>query len=153
MSEKVLRDAVLCQIGLIVENVEETAGKWAELFGLDAPEIILTDGLERAHTTYRGKPSGAQAKLAFFQMGPISVELIEPVGGGPSTWREFLEKNGPGLHHIGLKVKNTDEIASQLSKKGIHILQQGDYTGGRYTYLDSGPLLGTVLELLEFFED
>jgi methylmalonyl-CoA/ethylmalonyl-CoA epimerase len=150
MSEEGLQDAVLCQIGLIVENIEETAGRWAELFGLNAPVITLTDKLELSHTTYRGRPSEARAKLAFFQFGPISVELIEPVGG-PSTWREFLEQNGPGLHHIGLKVKNTEEIASLLSGKGIDVLQQGDFTGGRYTYLDSGPVLGTMLELLEFF--
>jgi len=149
MSEEGLQDAVLCQIGLIVENIEETAGKWAELFGLNTPEITLTGGLELAHTSYRGRPSEAQAKLAFFQIGPISVELIEPVGG-PSTWREFLEQKGPGLHHIGLKVKNTERIASLLSNKGIGILQRGDFIGGRYTYLDSGPVLGTILELLEF---
>ncbi len=150
MSEEGLQDAELCQIGLIVEDIEETAKKWAELFGQNMPEITLTDGLELAHTSYRGRPTEAQAKLAFFQIGPISVELIEPIGG-PSTWREFLEKSGPGLHHIGLKVENTEKTATLLSKKGIHILQQGDFTGGKYTYLDSGPVLGTVLELLEFF--
>jgi hypothetical protein len=144
------QDITLCQIGLVVRNVEQTAGKWADVFGLDKPEIILTDAQELAHTNYRGKPTDARAKLAFFQFGPISVEFIEPVGG-PSTWQEFLDNNGPGLHHIGLTVKNGEKFTSKLNSNRIEISQQGDFTGGRYTYFDSGPALGAILELLEFF--
>jgi catechol 2,3-dioxygenase-like lactoylglutathione lyase family enzyme len=151
MSKEDSQDIELCQISLVVRDIEETAGKWAEVFGLKAPEITLTDGPELAHTSYKGKPTDARAKLAFFQFGPISVELIEPVGG-PSTWQEFLDKNGPGLHHIGLTSKNAEKMTSKLENMGIDILQQGDFTGGRYTYFDSGPALGAILELLEFFK-
>ncbi len=152
MSEEDLRDVELCQISFVVRDIEETAGKWAEVFGLEVPAITLTDGPEVAHTSYRGRPTEARAKLAFFQFGPISVELIEPLGG-PSIWQEFLEQNGPGFHHIGLTAKNTEKMVSRLSSKGIDMLQQGDFDGGRYTYFDSGPVLGTMLELLEFFGD
>jgi 4-hydroxyphenylpyruvate dioxygenase-like putative hemolysin len=84
-------------------------------------------------------------------MGQLSLELIEPVGG-PSTWREFLDQKGEGVHHMAFVVQDTDEAVSFLEEAGIEVIQQGDYTGGRYTYLDSVSLLGVVLELLENFD-
>jgi 4-hydroxyphenylpyruvate dioxygenase-like putative hemolysin len=84
-------------------------------------------------------------------MGQVSLELIEPIGG-PSTWREFLDQRGEGVHHIAFVVRDTDEVVELLEGKGVGVIQQGDYTGGRYTYVDSAPTLGVILELLENFE-
>jgi hypothetical protein len=41
------------------------------------------------------------------------------------------------------------EKVAYLEAKGIPLLQRGDYTGGRYAYLDGTTRLGAVLELLE----
>ena len=38
---------------------------------------------------------------------------------------------------------------SSLEEKEIPAVQRGDYTGGRYAYVDSAPALGVILELLE----
>ena len=77
-----------------------------------------------------------------------SLELIEPIGG-PSTWQEFLDERGEGVHHIAFFVEDTDQVVALLEGNGIAVVQQGDYTGGRYTYVDSAPALGVILELLE----
>jgi archaellum component FlaG (FlaF/FlaG flagellin family) len=84
-------------------------------------------------------------------MGQVSLELIEPIGG-PSTWREFLDEKGEGVHHIAFFVKDTGEAVRFLDGVDISVVQQGDYTGGRYTYMDSASALGVALELLENFE-
>jgi hypothetical protein len=42
---------------------------------------------------FRGSPSQGRAKLAFFNLNNIVLEIIEPIGG-LSTWSEFLEKHG-----------------------------------------------------------
>jgi methylmalonyl-CoA/ethylmalonyl-CoA epimerase len=76
--------------------------------------------------------------------------LIEPVGG-PSTWQEFLDENGEGVHHIAFRIKGTEQVIAFLAEKGIDVTQQGRYTGGMYTYINSAPVLGTILELLEDF--
>ncbi len=139
------------QVGIIVSDIEKTLAGYVEVFGLEkCPEITLTDGPEKAHTNYRGKTTGAVAKLAFIHMGQVDIELIEPVGG-PSTWKEFLDEHGEGVHHIAFFVKGTDKVVAYLEGKGIPKVQQGDYTGGMYTYLDSAAKLGVILELLENF--
>ena len=139
---------VICQVGLIVRDIEKSARAYADLFGVEVPNWSLTDPEEKAHTRYRGQPTQGQAKLAFFQLGSVSLELIQPVGG-PSTWQEFLDTHGEGIHHIAFQIKGMDEQIAILEKKGMPLVQRGDYTGGCYSYIDGTPQLGVILELLE----
>jgi methylmalonyl-CoA/ethylmalonyl-CoA epimerase len=139
---------VVVQIAVVVKDIEKSAKAYADVLGVPVPKWELTDSVEKAHTLYLGRPSKAQAKLAFIEMGNIVIELIEPVGG-PSTWREFLETKGEGLHHIAFEVKDMDKRIAELKAKGVPLIQTGDYTGGRYAYLDGTARLALVLELLE----
>lgn len=142
---------IVVQVGIIVKDIQKTLDHYVDVFQLEKrPDVQVTDGLEKAHTVYRGEPSGAVARLAFIHMGQVDIELIEPVGS-PSTWKEFLDTHGEGVHHLAFFVKGTDQVVAYLEGKGIPKVQQGDYTGGRYTYLDSSAKLGVMLELLENF--
>jgi methylmalonyl-CoA epimerase len=139
---------VICQIGLVVRDIEQTAKAYANIFGMDMPPIRITDTEEITHIKFRGAPTQARAKLAFFQMGSVSLELIEPVGEH-STWKEFLNEHGEGVHHIAFRIKGMDKVLEFLAEKDIPAIQRGDYTGGRYAYVDSASALGVILELLE----
>jgi catechol 2,3-dioxygenase-like lactoylglutathione lyase family enzyme len=152
MSTPVLKPEMLCQVGLIVRDVEATARKYAAAFGFAVPPIIQTPGFDNARTTLGGEPSEATARLAFFQTGQLVVELIEP-DEKPSVWREFLEKNGEGVHHIAFRVGDTKATEALLAEQGIKTLQQGLFVDGSglYTYVDSVPQLGVMIELLENF--
>lgn len=139
------------QVGIIVRDIEKKLDHYCAVFGLaERPKVSITGPVEEVHTVYRGESTPARAKLAFIQMGQVSIELIEPVGG-PSTWQEFLDKNGEGAHHIAFHIKGTPQVVSFLNQQGIPTAQQGDYTGGMYTYMDSTSQLGVILELLENF--
>ncbi len=144
-----LQNAVLCQIGFVAKDADRIARKLSEITGLDASAPVITDDFEKARTHYRGKPSPAKAKLIFFNMGQVSIEIIEPIGG-PSTWREFLDKNGDGVHHIAFAVKDADRSAERLSAEGIPAVQSGVFEGGKYVYLEGEKELGVIFELLEF---
>lgn len=139
---------VVCQVGLVVRDIERVIAAYSRVFGVPRPACIVTDEPEMAHTHYRGQPTDARAKLAFFDMGQVTLELIEPIGG-PSTWQEFLDEHGEGVHHIAFTVQDTDRVVAFLEQNDIAVIQQGDYTGGRYTYVDSAADLGVILELLE----
>lgn len=140
------------QIGIVVKNIDRAARAYAGALGVPVPTWELTDPVEKAHTLYLGKPSPAQAKLAFIEMGNITLELIEPVGG-PSTWRDVLEAKGEGIHHIAFEVKDMEARLADLKAKGLALIQSGDYTGGRYAYVDGTAKLGIILELLENFPE
>ncbi len=148
MSETGLGTTTVVQVGIVVKDITTKARAWAEVFGLPVPEIIITDTVDKAHTRYHGATTDARAKLAFFDLGQVALELIEPIGA-PSTWRDQLEQHGESIHHIAFFIKGMPAAIAYLEGQGMTLLQTGDYTGGRYAYVDAVPQLGLVLELLE----
>jgi methylmalonyl-CoA/ethylmalonyl-CoA epimerase len=114
----------------------------------EKPQYSITDDVDKAQTQYRGKRSAARAKLAFFDMGSLQLELIEP-DDNPSTWRESLDKNGEGPHHIAFVIKGMKEKIAVLERNQMPLLQKGEHTGGRYAYIDASRDLKVIIELLE----
>ena len=53
----------IAQIAITVHDIEATAQKYADIFGLPVPNIITTSPGDGVNMTYRGQPSNAQAKL------------------------------------------------------------------------------------------
>ncbi|WP_027092517.1 VOC family protein [Cohnella thermotolerans] len=143
-----LGNPVITQIGLLVHDIEKTSQAYADFFGVEKPQWFWTDAADIAQTEYRGERSEARAKLAFFDMGSLQLELIEP-DDRPSTWRESLDKNGEGFHHIAFVVDGMKEKVALLENKGFPLLQKGEYTGGRYAYIDTFKDLKVLIELLE----
>jgi len=148
MNEQTLGTITITQMGIIVQDIEAKARAWSEVLGLPVPEIMITDTYERAQTEYNGKPSNARAKLAFFHLGQVDLELIEPVGK-PSTWQDQLDEHGDSLHHIAFEIKAMPEKVAYLEAKGLPLVQRGEYPGGRYAYINGNAQLGAILELLE----
>ncbi|MDD3612968.1 MAG: VOC family protein [Caldicoprobacterales bacterium] len=143
-----MQNNIMVQVGVVVRDIEKTARNFTKIFGVDMPHISLTDTRDKALTEYKGQPTEARAKLAFIDMGGMQLELIEP-DDHPSTWKEFLDKHGEGIHHIALNVKGMKETVAYLENNGMPLVQKGEYTGGRYAYIDSSDKLGMIIELLE----
>jgi len=137
------------QVAIVVRDIERAAALWARLLGVEKPSIIETEEWEKTGMTYRGAPSRARAKLAFFNLGGITIELIEPIGGS-STWSEFLEQQGEGIHHIAFVVDDMEAAVRRLEELGGKLVQKGDFEGGSYAYVDARSSLGAIVELLTF---
>lgn len=147
MTQPVLNETI-AQIGIVVRDIEATARAWSTLLAVPVPEIAITAQLDEARTEFHGEPSTAQAKLAFFHLDNVQIELIEPIGG-PSTWREHLDRHGDSLHHVAFRINGMRDALASLDAAGAPLVQRGEFTGGRYAYVDGTSRLGTILELLE----
>lgn len=143
-----LGSTTIAQIAIVVRDIEEASKRWAEILGMPVPNIIITQPGEEVHMTYRGQPSNAQAKLAFFNLGQVQLELIEPIGE-PSTWKEALDQNGEAVHHIAFWVEDMQASVDFLKQHGIPMIQRGDMGEGQYAYFDAQDKLGVQIELLE----
>jgi catechol 2,3-dioxygenase-like lactoylglutathione lyase family enzyme len=143
-----LGSTTLAQIAIVVKDIVASSKRYADVLGLPVPEIITTNPGLDVHQTYNGVPSNAQAKLAFFQLGQVQLELIEPMGG-ESTWQEILDRKGEGFHHIAFWVEGMQKSVDFLKSKGISMVQRGDMGEGQYAYFDAEDSLGITLELLE----
>jgi methylmalonyl-CoA/ethylmalonyl-CoA epimerase len=149
MGKGLLGTQVVTQIGILVNDIEKASQKYADFLGVKNPGYKVTDVYDQARTGFRGKPTPARSKLAFFKVGEnLSIELIEP-DHEPSTWRESLDKNGEGVHHIAFVIDGMKEKILTLEKNKMPLLQKGEYKGGRYAYVDCFHDLKVIVELLE----
>ena len=143
-----LGNNVITQIGIVVRDIEKSSREFASFFGIPVPAWIQTDAVDKSQTRFHGVPTPARAKLAFMRFGGLDIELIEP-DKEPSTWREYLDSKGEGVHHIAFVVDRMARRVQDLEAHGHALQQKGEYTGGRYAYIDTSRTLNTLVELLE----
>ncbi|MFH1569987.1 MAG: VOC family protein [Gemmatimonadota bacterium] len=141
-------DEPVTQIAVVVRDIDAACQRYAEVFGIDKPGWFLTEPAAVSRVQYRGQSTPGRAKLAFIRFANLTVELIEPVDG-PSIWRDHLERHGESVHHLAFQVKGMPQAVAHFAARGLPLVQQGEYTGGRYAYLDAAGILGMDLELLE----
>lgn len=149
MPAPLLGTSIVTQIGILVHDIDKAAAAYSAFLGIGNPRRTITDEEPLSQTKYLGKPTKARSKLAFFDVGPnLQIELIQP-DHEPSTWRHDLDQNGEGFHHIAFGIRDMKGNIRKLEAEGMPLLQTGEYTGGRYAYVDANDSLKLVLELLE----
>lgn len=66
----------------------------------------------------------------------------------PSTFREFVNKHGQGVHHLGFEVgADRDKVISQLKEMGFAERTIGVYPGSSCTIVDTEDVLGVNLNI------
>lgn len=149
-----MRKDQVIQIGMLVRDIQTTAKKWAEFLGIDMPAISLTSGYEETHAVYRGEPCKGRIYQACFEFGNIELELISPAGNEPSFWKECLDRDGEGLHHIAFYSTESAEDLRKAKKKGYQIVQKGEWKAeprnGIYAYVDARADLKCIIEILDY---
>ena len=106
------------QIAIVVEDIEAAIDGWCELFDAPRPEVRVTEAVTNPNEVYRGEVAAYGLKLAVIdcQERGFVVELHQP-DQNPSTFREFLDEHGNGVHHIGFQVGNArDAIVGERSR-------------------------------------
>ena len=84
-------------------------------------------------------------KIKLVQIGPIQIQLIQP-GEGKSHYKDFLEKKGEGVYHLGFVVDDVDDSEAELKKLGLKVLSSGRREDGSgFSYLDTAGKGGVIL--------
>ena len=66
----------------------------------------------------------------------------------PSTFREFVNRHGQGVHHLGFEVgADRDKVISQLKEMGFTERTIGVYPGSSWTIVDTEDVLGVNLNI------
>ena len=135
------------QIAIAVEDIEKAGKAWAKIFGVPEPEIMDATTEGNPDVTYRGQVASYGLKIAVIRVGSFVIELLE-ADKRDSTFREFLKKHGPGVHHLGFEVGDRrDAIISELEDMGFDMRQIGFYPGSSWTVVDSEDELGVNLNI------
>lgn len=142
----------IAQVAIVVKNLEQTVKNLVHRFGC-GPWHFYTYGKPLVkRMTRRGKPCEYRMKVALGYIGPMRVELIEPLEGD-TVYKEFVEKHGYGVHHLGVLTENMRESLDRAAGCGLAMTMDGAGFGpdgdGHYAYLDTEDLIGTTIELIE----
>ena len=131
-----LDGAVTTHVGVIVHDIDETARVFEDVLGVTVPPAR-----EAGPISWPGNPAGPvewHLKLTSFQLGSLTIELVEPVTG-PGPHQAHLDQFGQGLHHIAFGVADREAAFAYLRGKG------GTQTSS--TYVDFKDLLGFTVEV------
>jgi methylmalonyl-CoA/ethylmalonyl-CoA epimerase len=124
-------------VGVAVEDLDEAIALYAQRFGMPVQhrETVEEQGVE----------------AVLVGVGDGHVELLRPLGPDTAVGR-FLQRNGPGLHHVAY---GTDDIASALDdlrKAGLQLIDERPRTGirnSRVAFVHPKSTGGVLTELVE----
>ena len=127
-------------IGIAVRSLEEGLEFYERLLGMevDGRETVAA---ERVYVAML--PCGSDKSQPRIEL----LEASEP----ESTIARFIEKRGPGLHHIALRVQDLDAAVSRLKAQGARLLNEPQTGAGGHTYVFVHPQTtgGVLLELIQ----
>ena len=119
-----MHDQTPVQIAWVTTDLDATENALTTLLG--ARTWIRVPGVHFGPDTcaYRGQPADFTAHISFSYAGDTQLELIAPVEGD-SVYSEFLDRAGPGLHHICREVDDVDAAIGSAE-----VVQRGTMPGG-----------------------
>src|ERR671929_1740955 len=136
-------------IAIVVNDIDEALERYHRILGW-GPWNVYEHKPPSLHDTYvRGEPVEYTMIGAEAHVGPIDVELLQPVDG-PSIYKEWLEEHGEGMHHIAVMrptPEESEETRRHFEELGAPILMEGRLGETiHFYYLDTEPLLKVIFE-------
>ena len=129
------RGARIAHIGIAVRAIDELLPFYRELLELDDYPLEDSDG----------------ARIAGLSAGESLVELLEP-STADSPISRFIDRRGPGIHHICFAVPDLDDALARCRAKGITLIDDTPRVGAegrRIAFLHPASTGGVLIELTE----
>ena len=121
-------------IAIAVTDVEESAKVYQEALGVDSVEFetVESEGV----------------KIAIIHLENGRIELMQPTNDA-SPIKKFLDKKGPGLHHMALETNDIESEVSRMEGCGIQFLGKirPGSAGTKVTFIHPKSLHGVLTEL------
>lgn len=96
----------------------------------------------------RGEQVSCALATAFTRRGNVQIELMAPLRG-QGVQQEFLERHGPGPHHLGVRVDDIEAEVAAAAAAGFAAVMTGQLMTVKVAFLDTVDELGLYVELLE----
>lgn len=124
-------------IAIVVPDIEQAQAFYRDAMGLEMAHIEQLDD--------------QQVIVAFFPTGESEIELVEPITEDSGVAR-YLEKRGPGIHHICLEVDDIEATLANLRASGVNLINEQPVIGSggkRIAFIHPHSTSGVLIELYE----
>lgn len=124
-------------IAIVVPDIEEAQQFYHDILGLQLSHVEQVDEQE--------------AIVAFFPTGESEIELVEPITETSGIAR-YLDKRGPGIHHICIEVDNIEASLESLKTSGVQLINEEPTIGSggkKIAFLHPRSTYGVLIELYE----
>jgi methylmalonyl-CoA/ethylmalonyl-CoA epimerase len=131
-----LRIKKIDHVAVCVKDIDESLAKYKQVLGLDPKE--------------REVVASQKTEAVLLPLGDSNVELISPAGN--EGLEKFLEKRGPGIHHIAIEVEGIEEALAFLKALGVPLIDEAPRKGARghkVAFVHPKALGGVLVELVE----
>jgi methylmalonyl-CoA/ethylmalonyl-CoA epimerase len=131
-----LRIKKIDHVAICVPDTDQAIEKYRQVLGLE-PEV-------------REVVASQKTEATLLPIGETSLELISPKGNDGLV--KFLEKKGPGLHHIAIEVEGIESALAALKALGVPLVDETPRTGARghkVAFLHPKATGGVLIELVE----
>ncbi len=124
-------------IAIVVPDMEEANNFWVDVLGLKFESVkqVEEEGVE----------------IAFLPVGDSEIELLRPIDT-QSGVAKYLEKRGPGMHHICFEVDDIETMLEKLRKYNIPLITEDviiNENGTKYAFIHPKGANGVLVELYE----
>jgi methylmalonyl-CoA/ethylmalonyl-CoA epimerase len=123
-------------IAICVKDVDGSLAKYKQVLGVD-PQV-------------REVVESQKTEAVLLPIGETSLELISPRGN--DGLEKFLEKRGPGLHHIAVEVEGIEQALATLKAIGVPLIDETPRKGARghkVAFVHPKATGGVLIELVE----
>ncbi len=123
-------------VAIAVHDVDEALAKYKTAFGLEP--------------TVREVVASQQTEAVLLPVGDSNIELISPKGN--EGLAKFLEKRGPGIHHIAIEVEGIEHAIEFLESIGVPMIDKIPRSGARghkVAFVHPKATGGVLVELVE----
>ncbi len=124
-------------LAVLVEDIDVSLKFWRDILGIKPSRVS-------------DMPAEA-ARIAFLPLGESEIELVQPAGQESGLSR-YLEKRGPGLHHVCLQVDDLAALLGELKAQGVQLIndQPKRADDGRlYAFIHPKSTYGVLVELYQ----
>jgi hypothetical protein len=140
------------QIGVVVADLDQSIRALTQVFGMGPFRMVEWPPAGRTDMQrfYHEQPADFTARMAFTEIGPVELELIQPLEG-KSIWADFLRERGPGIHHIRFNTFDLAPVIEYLAQNGVGIAQRGSgiRPGTMWANFDTESLVGFTIEVMK----
>jgi len=123
-------------VAVAVNDIDAALAKYKEIFGLEGRE--------------RETVASQKTEAALLPIGESNIELIAPKGNDGLA--KFLEKRGPGLHHVAIEVEGIESALALLKSMGVPLIDETPRAGARghkVAFIHPKATGGVLVELVE----